>query len=995
MVPLNPSSRHQQQRPPPRDNRPTLISVHAPDGSVARAIAPGDSPTSSPEDDGATTVASSVEWGGAAASGYSPSDALHGSNPKHSRNVSYEAGTPSYDGFRAADGGDSMSPDSLDSFSVAALGSGGVGGSGGSDCSKEPLPAPLKGYLIGQLAHVLKLGVWWTIFGPLLLSIFHGHVYGICLTRISFNTSLMIASPLAAILVERVAVRSILLWTVSLRGLIYCVALPLVWILLESSWIVDYPSEDDPRLPSAHAHDFGLLLLGFVGLVFIDGLVVAASNVVDIDCDGVLLVARQHLAPMRPNLQQQMMQMHEWTFEGSMILLAPLLAVAAQAACGSWNADSELDKIHGLSGPIFLLALALLFLVCSIVSLIAYGCNIPSLTSTQFHQRVHMPGVVEEYVDESGRVSFALNHSLLSSASPPNQEERGVARSDSLSSASGGLSSFQERSNSMSRGSSTGTDFGGVSPSSPGVPPQPSVSSEVVSMCRMLVAGSRLCWCHSAIRHRLWLLSVQTALEDAMICVLIPVVSSVVVDHALTDRDDACFYGQSNVLAMLIISAAKIASLVMSRVRTRGWVSQSTLERWTRLRRASPNSQAAYGEAPSEAEKGSSFIANSIAASAVMIALFPLAAYVLQSHTERDGDFWTNTPDDPGAATSAPDSTVAIALVIIFVATIGFFALSSFPKMLLAQGIQIEAEHVARREEHRRGRAEREALQRQHEESLAAQEHEVAPSFLPASSFLADVATAPYDAPVDVSRSLFGFVAAWLTCVDSLVLGLVAAVFAASGSGQRSLYNRGLLLCGACVLLHGIAAILAGSICCGASLAEEEDELLFEAEVAEDAHRAAVEQHNHDREESLGRRYETDRGSYPTTPIHDGATGGVVGSSSLAASLRASPPYHTNHGAQRIHHALSPVRSHAQRGGGGHGREESTGTNSLAYSYASYPSQPSQSDSTSSAALQTPQSHESDSPFISVTQVPGASSSGIINPPPVILRQPMLKKNLL
>ena len=838
--------------------------------------------------------------------------------------------------------------------SVSTAGAGGEFGASQLQLQPSPIPRPLQGYLVGQIFHVLKLGVWWTILGPLLLSVFHGHVYGIALTRMGFNTALMFASPLAAILVERVAVRSILLWTVALRGLIYSVGLPLTWVLLESDWVVAHGAAGSW---GAHAaRDFGWLLLAFTGWGFLDGLVVAASNVVDLDCDGAALLARQHLLPVRAGLTGQFAKWHEAAFEASMIFLAPLLALVAQAVCTHWNVDADANadanaagqpqqqKLHGLSGPILLFTLGGLFLACSAASFCAYLSAIPTLSPEDFRRRSGPE--LEELVDQHGDLCFVLNPAL---AAPSDQQQAAADADDpisppqhltrphsaSLSSVSGGLSSFQESADShsvvrrsaavapssltalsLSTSASAGNPaLAAAVPAAPTPSPHPrviellhdeeylaqqqqqyqleqeqqyldylqpyeppydddqqqpqlaarspSVVQEVKDMCRMLVAGCKLCWRTPSLRQRLWLLSVQTALEDVLICVVLPVASSELVQHSLSDRQSACFYGQANLLAMLLIALAKVATLAMAQVRARGWVKPQTLQRWAS---ASASEQGGAGAGGGV----SAFVTASIVASCALLWLFPLAAFTLQDIGETGaggGSFWwgaggESAADDdevPGSSATSSGSSAWAALGMLVAATMLFFGLSALPKFLLASGIQVAAEQLAQREQARREQlyqAQVDDEQQRHRRTLAHLDEAAAaaaaaaavaetsaaaaaasdPTAAAAASSalplplpplplyddfgdVADVADGDaaldLDLDLDLSRSLFGFVAAWLTCVDSLLLGAVALVFFFSAGGDRALYARGLLLFAVLAAAHAIAVIVAAWRGCG------------------------------------------------------------------------------------------------------------------------------------------------------------------------------------
>ena len=149
--------------------------------------------------------------------------------------------------------------------------------------SPEEQTAILDGYLYGQIANVAKFAVWWVCFSPLVLSLFNGNSYGIGASRACFNLALFILSPLAGVLAERTSVRKILNITTSVRGIIYVLVIPFAWLLLQSDFIIQKQDYYDT-----------IFMFTFLVCVFLDGTLVAFSNVVDVDCGGTGIVAKQY-----------------------------------------------------------------------------------------------------------------------------------------------------------------------------------------------------------------------------------------------------------------------------------------------------------------------------------------------------------------------------------------------------------------------------------------------------------------------------------------------------------------------------------------------------------------------------------------------------------------------------------------------------------------------------------------------------------------------------
>jgi hypothetical protein len=88
------------------------------------------------------------------------------------------------------------------------------------------LPPVLKGYLLGQIACVVKFGVWWVGFTAVILALFGGSSYLVGGTRICFNLALLLCSPMAGGIAEKTNIKKLLNKTVIGRGLIYCMFIP-------------------------------------------------------------------------------------------------------------------------------------------------------------------------------------------------------------------------------------------------------------------------------------------------------------------------------------------------------------------------------------------------------------------------------------------------------------------------------------------------------------------------------------------------------------------------------------------------------------------------------------------------------------------------------------------------------------------------------------------------------------------------------------------------
>ena len=114
---------------------------------------------------------------------------------------------------------------------------------------------------------------------------------------------------------ERCNIKQLLNRTTVGRGLIYCMAIPLAWFLMDSGVLFAVHTP-------LHVSFFVVFLL----FIFFDGILVAFSNVADIDSGGVNLVAMQYGIAIDDNIRNYFNSLHILFFDLSMVIFNPLLA---------------------------------------------------------------------------------------------------------------------------------------------------------------------------------------------------------------------------------------------------------------------------------------------------------------------------------------------------------------------------------------------------------------------------------------------------------------------------------------------------------------------------------------------------------------------------------------------------------------------------------------------------------------------------------------------
>eukprot|EP01055_Gregarina_sp_Pseudo9_P005921 Gregarina_sp_Pseudo_9__5920@NODE_943_length_2044_cov_34_100748_g884_i0_p1_GENE_NODE_943_length_2044_cov_34_100748_g884_i0NODE_943_length_2044_cov_34_100748_g884_i0_p1_ORF_typecomplete_len572_score104_50_NODE_943_length_2044_cov_34_100748_g884_i0951810 len=226
-------------------------------------------------------------------------------------------------------------------------------------------------YLKGQLANVAKAALWWSTFGIIAVAMLQSHV-ALAATRGPFNLALLLSSPLAAAAAEKWSIKSLLLLTTSGRFLIWSFLIPLSWIVFGN-----YLQWQQP------------LWVLFISFMFFDGIQVAFSNAVDIDCGGLDSLSSAYDLPLTDFLRYRFTTVHQLIFDSSFILFTPPI-VLVLVLISQWlehhpGAIRFLPPEY-IAGPdisVFVLALgvASVFGFLSLLSLRYYIKGIPIPTS--------------------------------------------------------------------------------------------------------------------------------------------------------------------------------------------------------------------------------------------------------------------------------------------------------------------------------------------------------------------------------------------------------------------------------------------------------------------------------------------------------------------------------------------------------------------------------------------------------------------------------------
>lgn len=272
---------------------------------------------------------------------------------------------------------------------------------------------------------------------------------------------------------------------------------------------------------SLHASFFVVFLV----IVFIDGIGVSFSNVADIDSGGVNLIAAQYGIEIDDNIRNYFTSLHILFFDLSMVVFNPLLAYIG-VTIGERSLESQVGHVgHVVDELSLIIAIGGVFLISTLVTLIAYNWYMPTLVPVP-------PGFNEEYyghniqsdsmVSSMSNLSLEPSHSSLNSVNPPPPLEV-MAEPDPIS-----WSTFKLLANAVRE-------------------------------------GAALTWANKRIRYRVLFFTIETSIEDAMIALIAAQIGS----QVFVDSDIKLRYAWGNLWGAGLVACGKsggvIASVLMHR----------------------------------------------------------------------------------------------------------------------------------------------------------------------------------------------------------------------------------------------------------------------------------------------------------------------------------------------------------------------------------------------------------------------------------------------
>jgi hypothetical protein len=183
-----------------------------------------------------------------------------------------------------------------------------------------------------------------------------------------FNLALLLLSPLAGTIAERMHIRSLLNYTSFGRAFVYAVLLPAAWLFLDSDIIITPPA-------SGQTIFFFLFLI----TVFLDGAIVSFAAIGDIDNGGTVLVDKTYNLNMDGDTIVYLNTVHAGSLDAAIVLFAPL------AATGTLYLSQYLNTLHSdqqhqaqLTSSALMGTISSVFFLASLVSILYYTAYMPA-----------------------------------------------------------------------------------------------------------------------------------------------------------------------------------------------------------------------------------------------------------------------------------------------------------------------------------------------------------------------------------------------------------------------------------------------------------------------------------------------------------------------------------------------------------------------------------------------------------------------------------------
>uniref|UniRef100_A0A0G4HLV8 Uncharacterized protein n=1 Tax=Chromera velia CCMP2878 TaxID=1169474 RepID=A0A0G4HLV8_9ALVE len=461
-------------------------------------------------------------------------------------------------------------------------------------------------YLYGQLANVAKQAVWWSMFMMVVQTMLEDED-GLWWSRVAFNLALIFLSPLAGAFAQRASIRLMLNVTTIGRLVIWSILVPLSW------WGLKWGLRDQIGNPTV----FAAL---FITLMFLDGTQVAFANVVDIDCGGLDTLSLQYRLPVTDAERNRFNSIHQMVFDLSFVFFTPLVAVGIwQASAAIARDKKETAEGQATSGEFALVfGVSSVFFLLSAISLAYYLFGLPK------------------------------QGSVLVEAEPEMLAEYGADQELGEAAGEGGMGAGTPNSTSSARGGRRQSSAAAI-------------GNSFAEKARDVWDGLCIVLRERALKWRLVFLALETALEDAMVSVVVPEIAL----HTPALFADSSDTAKANLASVCVIAVGKLGGFLAGWYMNRAW------------------------EPPTEHHRrtGYRYLFWSVLVSSLSVCLLPAGIQVLEAeHGE-------------GGSSTGWSAAQAGCLALLLLGVLFFFVFSTAPKIgfaTLLQGLVADQQAVGK-----------------------------------------------------------------------------------------------------------------------------------------------------------------------------------------------------------------------------------------------------------------------------------------------------------
>ncbi|CDO62482.1 conserved Plasmodium membrane protein, unknown function [Plasmodium reichenowi] len=218
----------------------------------------------------------------------------------------------------------------------------------------------LKKYIIGQVLNIIRTSFHWAITSFVLFFLFEHFSIFYVYRLISFLT-LFLFTPISIYLVKRRNIKFFLIFTNTVRLLIWGFFIPFLYFLYKNEIKKYYVNRTYEFLFS-----FFLLL---------DNIQINISNLIDIDNNGIDFLSKKYDLRINEKAKRKFLTLHQFFFDASFIVVNPLIIFVMYLFSNLFNENYYKD--------VFIYTSSFIFSVITIITLVVYTLGLENVDNNQ------------------------------------------------------------------------------------------------------------------------------------------------------------------------------------------------------------------------------------------------------------------------------------------------------------------------------------------------------------------------------------------------------------------------------------------------------------------------------------------------------------------------------------------------------------------------------------------------------------------------------------